>query len=63
MQETIIVLDVWRDCEKFLPYRDWQGSFRWPSHTQCRRIQINGRTVWQYREREETQAEYDARQW
>jgi len=62
-RQKITVLTEWQDCQKFLPYRDGQGSLRWPSYTQCRLIQIDGKKHWKYREREETQAEYDARQW
>lgn len=50
----------WQDCEKYLPYKDYLGHWQFlPSITQ-RRL-VKGR--WEYRERNETVAEFWERQW
>lgn len=55
---------LWEDCFKILPYRDYLG--RWyffPRYTQRRIVEFDGKRRWQYREREETAEEWEGRQW
>jgi hypothetical protein len=44
---------------RFLPYKDHQGRWKWPWHTQRR--YCDG--AWQYRERAETDDEMGRRVW
>lgn len=56
--------DDWQDCNKLLPYRDYTGRMVWlPHFTQRRQVRIDGRLVWQYRERARTEQDWSDNQW
>jgi hypothetical protein len=54
------ISSAWQDVIKFLPYRDHKGVWQLlPWHTQAR---VRHGKI-EYRERDETEDEYCARQW
>lgn len=56
--------DDWQDCFRILPYRDYLGRMVWlPRYTQKRKVIIDDRLAWQYRERPETDDEWESKQW
>ena len=54
----------WEDCRRVLPYKDVTGKWQFaPTRTQRRKITKDGKSYFQYREREETDQEWSDRQW
>jgi hypothetical protein len=50
--------NAWLDCWKILPYRDENGRWQIPRHTQKKIQLIDGKTVTVYRERQMTDQEW-----
>jgi hypothetical protein len=64
MAKIFRVIQRWKPCTRFLPYRSVDGQIvTLPERTERQQVSVDGRVIWQYREQPETDDEWSARQW